>query len=63
MIDFNADIIKDLCNSEKENIFYGFELGKIHSHLKQCHLEMTETIKMIKLKNQAEAPIQLKCTL
>ena len=40
MFDTNADFIKQLCISEKDDIVYGFELGKIHSHLRECYLNM-----------------------
>lgn len=40
MFELNADIIKDLCSSEKDDIVYGFELGQMHSHLKDCQMEM-----------------------
>lgn len=40
MFDLNADLVRDLCNSEKHDIVYGFELGKMHSHLRNCFMEM-----------------------
>ena len=42
MFELNADLIKDLCNSEKDDIVYGFELGKMHSHLRDCFIEMMD---------------------
>lgn len=42
MFSVNADVIKELCNSEKDDIVYGFELGEMHSHLRQCFMEMME---------------------
>lgn len=42
MIEVNAELIKDLCNVEKDDIVYGFELGKLYSHLRQCFMDMTE---------------------
>ena len=42
MFNLNADYIYDLCNSEKDDVVYGFELGKIHSHLKECFVDMME---------------------
>jgi hypothetical protein len=45
MFELNADYILDLCSGEKDDITYGFELGKIHSHLRDCY------DKMIKLEN------------
>lgn len=40
MFELNADLVRDLCNSEKADIVYGFELGKMHSHLRDCFMEM-----------------------
>jgi len=42
MFELNADLVRDLCNSEKDDIVYGFELGKMHSHLRNCFMEMME---------------------
>jgi hypothetical protein len=42
MFELNADLIKDLCNDEKDDIVYGFELGKIHSHLRDSFIHMME---------------------
>lgn len=42
MFELNADLVKELCSSEKHDIVYGFELGKIHSHLRDCFMGMME---------------------
>ena len=42
MFELNADLVKDLCNSEKDDVVYGFELGKMHSHLRHCFIDMME---------------------
>lgn len=42
MFQVDADMVQDLCNSEKDDIVYGFELGKLHSHLRDCFIEMME---------------------
>ena len=42
MFEFNADELKNLCDSEKDEIVYGFELGRMHSHLRQCFIDMME---------------------
>lgn len=42
MFEFNAELINDLCRHEKDNfelVVYG---GKMHSHLRQCFIEMME---------------------
>ena len=50
MFELNAELVQELCHSEKDDIVYGFSLGKIHSHLRQCYLEMMEL--EIDIKNQ-----------
>jgi hypothetical protein len=42
MFELNADLVRDLCNSEKDDVVYGFELGKMHSHLRDCFMEMMQ---------------------
>ena len=42
MFELNADIIEKLCSSEKEDVVYGFELGKTYSHLRDCFVNMME---------------------
>ena len=48
MFELNAQCISDLCNCEKDDIVYGFELGKMHTHLKDCYIEMMELENEIK---------------
>jgi len=47
MFEIDADRIKDLCNSEKSDIEYGFELGQIHSHLRECFKELLVLLPVI----------------
>ena len=42
MFALNADRISDLCKSGNDDIVYGFELGKIYSHLRECFKSMME---------------------
>jgi hypothetical protein len=42
MFELNADLVRDLCNSEKDDVVYGFELGKMHTHLRNCFIEMMD---------------------
>jgi hypothetical protein len=42
MFELNANLVRDVCNSEKDDIVYGFELGKMYSHLRDCFMEMME---------------------
>lgn len=51
MFEANADLLQELCDGEKDDIVYGFELGKIHSHLRDCYIEM------IKLEQTIESKI------
>lgn len=34
-LDSVADLIRELCSSEKDDIVYGYELGKLYYHLKE----------------------------
>jgi len=40
MFEYNAEQIEELCSSEKDDIVYGFELGEIHTNLRNCFAEM-----------------------
>lgn len=42
MFELNAETIQQLCNSEKDDVVYGFELGKMYSHLRDCFVNMME---------------------
>lgn len=48
MFEVNADLVRELCSEEKDDVVYGFELGKMHSHLRQCFIEMMELESEIK---------------
>jgi len=48
MFELDAENIRQLCNSEKDDVVYGFELGKIHSHLRECFINMMELVDEIK---------------
>lgn len=54
MFELNADLIKNLCSSEKDDIVYGFTLGEAHSHLRQCFIDMMELEQEIKTFNTKE---------
>jgi hypothetical protein len=51
MFELNAELIKDLCGEEKDDVVYGFELGKMHSHLRQCFIGMIELESEIRMQN------------
>lgn len=42
MFELNAETISDLCKYEKDDVVYGFELGKMYAHLRDCFMEMME---------------------
>lgn len=42
MFEYDAQQISDLCDSEKDDIVYGFRLGQIHTHLRDCFINMME---------------------
>lgn len=42
MFEMNAELVEKLGNSEKDDIVYGFELGKMYSHLRDCFVDMME---------------------
>jgi hypothetical protein len=46
--EYNASLIKNLCASEKDDVVYGFELGEIHSNLRDCFVRMMELEEEIK---------------
>lgn len=53
IFDVSAERIKDLCDDEKADIVYGFELGQIYSMLKQCFVELV-TIESQIIKQEDE---------
>lgn len=61
MFGLNAETVHQLCNSEKDDIAYGFELGKMHSHLQDCFMEMMELEDEIR-KQQITNPTK-PCTI
>ena len=48
ILNVNLEIISTLCSEEKDDIVYGFELGKIHSELRQCFIDMMDLNSEIK---------------
>jgi hypothetical protein len=42
MFQLNSELISDICSSEKDDVVYGFELGKMYSNLRDCFVEMME---------------------
>ena len=42
MFELNAEYIQGLCSSEKDDIVYGYELGKMYTHLRQCFVDMMD---------------------
>lgn len=54
MFSRNADRIQELCNTERFDIVYGFELGQMYSHLKDCFINMSDLEDEIKKQNESE---------
>ena len=48
MFEFSAENIKELCKGEKDDIVYGFELGKLHYNLRDWFVEMIDLENEIK---------------
>jgi hypothetical protein len=42
MFRHHADIIKELCSSEKDDVVYGFQLGETYTYLSKHSMEMIE---------------------
>lgn len=47
MVNDNAENLRFLCNQERSDIEYGFEIGNIYSHLKKLYTEMDNLITSI----------------
>lgn len=55
MFDFNAEQIHDLCSEERDDVVYGFKLGQMHSHLRECHfamMKLTDEIRRQTIENE-----------
>jgi len=48
MFEHNAELIKDLCSGEKDDVVYGFELGRMYSDQRQFFLEMMQLEEQIR---------------
>ena len=52
MFELNSQVIQDLCSAEQDVVTIGFELGKIHSHLRECFSKMLELEMQINDQNK-----------
>lgn len=59
MFELNADLIQDLCNTENDSIKIGFELGKIHSNLRNHFMEIMELENKIINQKVIDAKIKI----
>lgn len=50
MFQVHADEIEELCKNEKYDISYGFQLGKIHSSIRDHFIEMMSLVNEIELQ-------------
>ena len=59
MLNVNAETIKKLCNEEKSDIQYGFELGNVYSHLMANFKDMMLLIDDIKYKENLKENLEI----
>ncbi len=52
MFEMHGDTIRDLCNGEKDDVVYGYELGKLHSYIRDCFSGMLELEQNIREQNK-----------
>jgi len=52
MFNHNAEEIRNLCSTEKSDINYGFELGQMYKHLKECYHNMNNIISEFPLSEE-----------
>lgn len=48
MFEMNAELVKNLCSREKDDVVYGFELGQMYAHMRDCFVEMMNLEEEIK---------------
>lgn len=48
MFEHNAETIKELCNSEKDDIIYGFELGQLYKSQRDYYIAMYDLCDQIR---------------
>ena len=51
MFRVNSEKIQELCSEEQDDVVYGFELGKMYSHLEECFMGMMELTDEIRSNN------------
>tara|TARA_R110000823_G_scaffold221878_1_gene350295 strand:- start:784 stop:1002 length:219 start_codon:yes stop_codon:yes gene_type:complete len=51
MFRHNSEKIQELCSEEQDNVVYGFELGKMYSHLEECFMGMMKLTQDIRDNN------------
>ena len=51
MFRLNSETIQGLCSEEQDDVVYGFELGKMHSHLEECFIGMMKLTDEIRANN------------
>lgn len=52
MIEIDSQQIQELCSTEQDDILIGFELGKIHTHLRECFSKMLDIENQIHTQNK-----------
>jgi len=51
MFRLNSETIQRLCSEEQDEVVYGFELGKVYTHLEECFTAMMELTGDIRANN------------
>jgi len=52
MFEYHSGVIRHLCESEKDDIVYGFQLGETHTQMRQCYIKMIELESQIREQNK-----------
>ena len=51
MFRLNSETIQRLCSEEQDEVVYGFELGKVYTHLEECFMGMMKLTDEIRSNN------------
>mgnify|MGYP003349439095 CR=1 FL=1 len=52
MFEYHSGVIKWLCESEKDDVVYGFRLGETYTHMRECYVKMMELESQIRKQNE-----------
>ena len=54
MFRVNSEALSGLCQQERDDVVYGFELGQLHKHLEECFIEMLHLTEKIRKNNRVK---------